>query len=395
MFRKEDQMHLRYLSLGLAAIFAAVSPVSAVVIVNETFDNYTSEAELHANWRGNPGAGTVAGTIEQVEEKFVLEDAIVHSADFDGDGNVDARDFIIWRNNLNATGATLQIGDANRDGVVNRHDYRLWKGSYGTEPPSGPPGKAIKHVANTSPPSTPDGNIVWTKPLDPNFFDGSIFPTAAEPIVMRGDIYVASGATQRNTIGLRYDNPAANLVELGFYNGNMKGAGLRVALWQTSGGGTNPDWQYFDFDPVFDIDDRFPTLTGGGAGNVTWSEIFQHFGAAWHQFEITITETSVLATIDLLRDGINNATGEAGVDATLSFDTGITLQQAGFNSLRIGGPSQLGTEADAWFDNIFLSGPQETVDVTLLTATVPEPTTWALGLIAGVTCLAARRCRLI
>src|SRR5690606_34019204 len=135
-----------------------------------------------------------------------------------------------------------------------------------------------------------------------------------------------------------------------------RGMGIRIALWQTSGGGTNPDWQYFSVSEELDIDNRQATFPGGD-GNVTWNEVFEHFGPAWHQFEVTITETSVTATLDLLRDGINNGTGEEGVDATLTFDTGITLGEAGFDSLRIGGPSQLYTTQPAMFDNIFLSGP--------------------------------------
>src|SRR5690606_616763 len=151
---------------------------------------------------------------------------------------------------------------------------------------------------------------------------------------------------------------------------------IRVAVWGTSGGGSNPDWVYFDFDESFDIDDRL------AAGVVTWSEIFEHFGADWHQFEMTITETSVVATIDLLRDGLNNATGEEGVDATIAVDSGIMLPQAGFDSLRIGGPSQLYTTQLAMFDNIFLSGP--VVDGGALNAAaVPEPATWGIALLAG------------
>jgi hypothetical protein len=54
------------------------------------------------------------------------------TADFDGDGDVDGRDFLTWQRGFGATsGATLNQGDANADGAINGVDLGIWKGQFG------------------------------------------------------------------------------------------------------------------------------------------------------------------------------------------------------------------------------------------------------------------------
>jgi hypothetical protein len=56
-------------------------------------------------------------------------------ADFDGDGDVDGRDFLAWQRGFGLTsGATLAQGDANGDGAVNDADLEFWSSQYGSEP---------------------------------------------------------------------------------------------------------------------------------------------------------------------------------------------------------------------------------------------------------------------
>ncbi|QEG33206.1 hypothetical protein Pr1d_04670 [Bythopirellula goksoeyrii] len=59
--------------------------------------------------------------------------APVENADFDGDGDVDGRDFLIWQRNFN-TGTTMAQGDANGDSMVNGADLAIWQNQYGTSP---------------------------------------------------------------------------------------------------------------------------------------------------------------------------------------------------------------------------------------------------------------------
>jgi len=52
------------------------------------------------------------------------------NADFDGDGDVDGKDFLAWQKGF-GTGTTLAQGDANGDSVVNAADLTIWKAKFG------------------------------------------------------------------------------------------------------------------------------------------------------------------------------------------------------------------------------------------------------------------------
>ncbi|QEG37543.1 PEP-CTERM sorting domain-containing protein [Bythopirellula goksoeyrii] len=57
-------------------------------------------------------------------------------ADFDGDGNVDGKDFLTWQRNSGLIGgATLADGDANNDQNVDGIDLGIWQGQYGNTSP--------------------------------------------------------------------------------------------------------------------------------------------------------------------------------------------------------------------------------------------------------------------
>jgi serralysin len=53
------------------------------------------------------------------------------SGDFNDDGLVDGRDFVVWQRGLGATGSGLPA-DANNDGVVNAADLSVWRQQFGT-----------------------------------------------------------------------------------------------------------------------------------------------------------------------------------------------------------------------------------------------------------------------
>jgi hypothetical protein len=192
----------------------------------------------------------------------------------------------------------------------------------------------------------------------------SIAPSATQNIVVQGDIF-DSGAQANNrrmSIGLRSTTPA-NLVELGFWNANtcdptVTGCtpgtatgttpgfypatqyGARTALFGPRGAPlvTEPNWQYFQL-PI-ELDRTTDTDTIVNKPDI---------GEGWHTYTATISQDSITMTIDLFRDGFRNVrdengaivigAGVAGVDATMTWPLATTA--AGFNSLRIGGPSGL------------------------------------------------------
>jgi len=54
------------------------------------------------------------------------------SADFDDDGDIDGRDFLIWQRGLGLNGQLdNSMGDANSDGVVNNADLEVWQEQFG------------------------------------------------------------------------------------------------------------------------------------------------------------------------------------------------------------------------------------------------------------------------
>ena len=53
------------------------------------------------------------------------------TADYNGDGSVNAADYTVWRDTNGATGAGL-IADGDHNGVVNIEDYNLWKQLFGS-----------------------------------------------------------------------------------------------------------------------------------------------------------------------------------------------------------------------------------------------------------------------
>jgi glucose/arabinose dehydrogenase len=66
---------------------------------------------------------------------YIVTNSIPYNADFDDDGDVDGRDFLIWQRNFNTDDGYGSMGDANHDGLVNDQDLAIWQDQYGTQSP--------------------------------------------------------------------------------------------------------------------------------------------------------------------------------------------------------------------------------------------------------------------
>jgi hypothetical protein len=123
--------------------------------------------------------------------------------------------------------------------------------------------------------------------------------------------------------------------------------------------------------------------------NDVYNDIPQGEGA-WHTFSALIKPDSVTVRVDLFRDGINNATGQAGIDAedTWPLQMNTLAGAAGyFNSLRLGPPSGISGNDQMAFDNIYLktiTAPEASGGGSLVA--VPEPASLALAAF-GLACL--------
>lgn len=166
----------------------------------------------------------------------------------------------------------------------------------------------------------------------------SMMPTATQNIELTVDLaHDLLTSNKRLSLGLRYTGAVSeNLIELGFWNSLPQGPngefyqfGYRTILMP---GGTN--WQPYSLPANKD-------------------QLFEIGSAAFHTFKAVISLTDVTFTLDLFGDGLNNGTGEPGIDAT-NVVAAVTTAN-GYNDIRFGGPSGV-TSADPFLgvDNILL-----------------------------------------
>jgi hypothetical protein len=107
------------LELAIGSAVTALTTVPIVIV------NPTSPANLFSIAGPNlPQVGGLQGG--------TLTIAPAQNADFDGNGFVDGRDFLIWQRSEGAqTGVTHQNGDATGDGAVTQADLNVWRGQFG------------------------------------------------------------------------------------------------------------------------------------------------------------------------------------------------------------------------------------------------------------------------
>ena len=312
-----------FFSVAVAAAISAAGIPTAfgqVTIVSETFDGYSSDAEMRTVWVPTVGNGTaVANFVDDASSILTTDDVL-----FPG----------IQGQALDHIGAI-----ASSPGMVNQ---------YG-------------------------GVIDQLNGLQPGF---QVNPSPTQSVFVSVDIYESGSGNERMSLGLRYIDTAGgsvvtqNILELGFSNAVATdptggadptffpgpGYGYRVILFGGVGSPltAQPNNQFFQLPIELDRPTDADTVTNIG-----------DVGAGWHQFSALIEPEQITLSIDLWRDGLRNTSrtpdaetgirpGEPGIDSTVTWPVSIT--ENGFNSLRLGGPSgvtSIGLGAMA-FDNVML-----------------------------------------
>lgn len=112
---------------------------------------------------------TDGASIYQIDNMRLLTQ-VAASGDYNGNGVVDAADYAVWRDNLNATGTPGEVlGDGTTtgdllgvpDGLVDEWDYNYWRAHFGESALSGSGAGASALVQSTVPePSTLVGGLV-------------------------------------------------------------------------------------------------------------------------------------------------------------------------------------------------------------------------------------------
>jgi hypothetical protein len=205
-----------------------------------------------------------------------------------------------------------------------------------------------------------------------------LFPTLESPVRLSVDIF-DDGTTRnkRTSVGIRSSIDPANIIELGHWNGftsdptdpsptppsNGPATGFAYRVIQFGGLlpplAHQPNQQYFPLDPALESPLDSDAL-------VTPTDI----GPGWHRYSATIGIDFVTLTLDLFRDGKNNATGEPGVDSEVTWNI-LYRMSLPLDSLRFGGMSGLRGLHGGAVDNLVLERVQ-----------IPEPATLAMACVA-------------
>jgi hypothetical protein len=118
-------------------------PLSTFSTLASGSSSYSIYFALNGNW------GTLPATVYFDNLRLVNITAPL-TGDFDHNGVVDTRDYIVWRDARDST--TNLNADANLNGVIDSGDYELWRSNFGNTGPAG---------AGSSAESVPEPSTLW------------------------------------------------------------------------------------------------------------------------------------------------------------------------------------------------------------------------------------------
>lgn len=102
----------------------------------ETTKNIILNLAVGGDFGGDPNGTTVWPQTMRVDYVRYWQPAAPGiEGDFNGDGEVDAADYTLWRDTYGQTGSGLPA-DANGDQTVNHLDWQVWRDAYGSSAPA-------------------------------------------------------------------------------------------------------------------------------------------------------------------------------------------------------------------------------------------------------------------
>ncbi len=115
-----------------------------------------------------PASGIVQ-ELRNVAPNQLLSIVERHPSDFNGDGQIDAADYIVWRKTMGISVAHGTGADANGDGLIDGTDYSLWRAHFGATFGIGAGGGALATAGGQSIPEptsctlTVVGLLCWSR----------------------------------------------------------------------------------------------------------------------------------------------------------------------------------------------------------------------------------------
>ena len=123
-----DETHLRFYVDGFN--YYTVNETSTRPIF-ETAKNIILNLAVGGNFGGDPNGTTVFPQYMDVDYVRVWQPQTGLSGDYNGDGQVDAADYIVWRKTLGQSGIGLPA-DGSGNGSVGPEDYDVWTANLGS-----------------------------------------------------------------------------------------------------------------------------------------------------------------------------------------------------------------------------------------------------------------------
>ena len=136
-----DETQLRFYVDGV--LYHTVDETSNRPIY-ETPKNIILNLAVGGNFGGDPNGSTVWPQTLHVDYVRVWQKQTGLVGDYNGDDDVDAADYTIWRNSQGQKGIGLPA-DGSGNGTVGPEDYDLWKANFSGELPAGA-GSSSQHV---------------------------------------------------------------------------------------------------------------------------------------------------------------------------------------------------------------------------------------------------------
>jgi hypothetical protein len=405
---------MKRIFLALTFVVAVAGMTNAdTVIVNENFDSYPSwdtdpsQTAFHAAWRPDNGDG-IADFLDPTEAGFLVPNSggflnapNENPPDLEGQG-------VTINSATHESTATFSLvpsatkwirfgGDIFNDGPITndsasgmRQSIGLRNDNFDRDP------VAVGCQCGVNFIELGFYNTAADDPRTPEVNPTEVPNTQFQYRIALFSLLPPDNLPQPNWLSFQLDPALDTPTEpapTGDFNDNGTVDAADYVAWRNAG---PTDTLPNDLTPgVVDAQDYIDWQTNFGASSKNGIVDINDIGEGWHRFEALIKENSITVELDLYRDSINNATGEAGIDASdtwpVQLNTAAGLAGA-FNSLRFGGPSGVSPNDQAVFDNITLTE----IDVAagaggLSVATVPEPT--SLALVALGMLAIAGRCR--